>query len=96
MQAELGFKVRGTTDAALMSQQSIAVGTASNGFRWLWELKRELHNPMKGPATQEASSRSGKEDQVCLTDCPMQESFTHLHCMLDLQIMQSMVLLKAG
>lgn len=63
MQAELGFKVRGTTDAALMSQQSIAVGTASNGFRWLWELKRELHNPMKGPATQEASSRSGKEDQ---------------------------------
>ncbi len=43
MQAELGFTVRGTTDAALVLQQSIAVGAAANGLRWLWELKRQLH-----------------------------------------------------
>lgn len=41
MQAELGFTVRGTTDAALVLQQSIAVGAAANGLRW--ELKRQLH-----------------------------------------------------
>ena len=45
MQAELGFTVRGTTDAALVLQQSIAVGAAANGLRWLWELKRQLHAP---------------------------------------------------
>lgn len=43
MQAELGFTFRGTTDAALVLQQSIAVGAAANGMRWLWELKRQLH-----------------------------------------------------
>ncbi|KAL0019266.1 hypothetical protein WJX77_007151 [Trebouxia sp. C0004] len=42
MQAELGFAIRGTTDAALVLQQSISVGAAANGIRWLWELKRQL------------------------------------------------------
>jgi len=70
MQAELGFTVRGTTDAALVLQQSIAVGAAANGLRWLWELKRQLHAPTEGvparTASKEASpsSSSGDEDQV--------------------------------
>ncbi|DBA89169.1 TPA: hypothetical protein ACH3X1_016327 [Trebouxia sp. C0004] len=48
MQAELGFTVRGTSDAALVLQQSIAVGAAASGLRWLWELKRQLHAPTEG------------------------------------------------
>ena len=42
MQAELGLAIRGTTDAALVLQQSVLVGAAANGMRWLWELKRQL------------------------------------------------------
>ncbi len=67
MQAELGFTVRGTTDAALVLQQSIAVGAAANGLRWLWELKRQLHAPTEGApartASKEASPSSSDEDQ---------------------------------
>ena len=68
MQAELGFKVRGTTDAALVLHQSIAVGAAANGLRWLWELKRQLHAPTEGmPAGTSStlpSSSSDDADQV--------------------------------
>ena len=66
MQAELGFTLRGTTDAALVLQQSIAVGAAANGLRWLWELKRPLHAPAEGiPArTPSSSSSSSSSDAV--------------------------------
>lgn len=35
MQAELGFAITGTTDAVLKLQQSVSVGAAANGIRWL-------------------------------------------------------------
>ena len=62
MQAELGFTVRGTTDAALVLQQSIAVGAAANGLRWLWELKRQHapteEMPARTPSDSPSSSSS--------------------------------------
>ena len=48
MQAELGFTVRGTTDAALVLQHSIQAELPANGLRWLWELKRDLNGPLAG------------------------------------------------
>ncbi|KAL3137681.1 hypothetical protein ABBQ38_004954 [Trebouxia sp. C0009 RCD-2024] len=70
MQAELGFTVRGTTDAALVLQQSIAVGAAANGLRWLWKLKRQLHAPTEGmpagivPRSPSSSSSDAKQENV--------------------------------
>ena len=65
MQAELGFTVRGTTHAALVLQQSIAVGAAANGLRWLWELKRQLHTPTEEmPARTPSDSPSSSSSDV--------------------------------
>ncbi|DBA87267.1 TPA: hypothetical protein ACH3X1_004329 [Trebouxia sp. C0004] len=62
--AELGFTIRGTTDAALVLQQSIAA--AANGLRWRWELKRQLHAPTEEmPArTPSASPSSRSSDAI--------------------------------
>jgi hypothetical protein len=72
MQAELGFAIRGTTDAALVLQQSISVGAAANGIRWLWELKRQLPARTGSESAKTASnspssspgSGSGKDEEV--------------------------------
>ena len=62
MQAALGFTVRGTTDAALVLQQSIQAELPANGLRWLWELKRHLDGPVAGLleiGAEKVSSSSG-------------------------------------
>jgi len=73
MQAELGFAIRGTTDAALVLQQSISVGAAANGIRWLWELKRQLPartgsesatTTSNSPSSSSPGSGSGKDEEV--------------------------------
>ena len=48
MQAELGFSIKGTTDAALVEQQCITAGLPATGLRRLWQLKRQLHGPTSG------------------------------------------------
>ena len=68
MQAELGFTVRGTTDAALVLQHSIQAELPANGLRWLWELKRYLDGPIAGvletDAEKVSSSSSSEHGQV--------------------------------
>ena len=70
MQAELGFTVRGTTDAALVLQHSIQAGVPANGLRWLWELQRNSHGPKAGvlaetDAEKVSSPSSSEHGQVC-------------------------------
>lgn len=45
MEEELGFAIKGTTDAALVLQESVAAGVAANGLRWLWELEKNPNAP---------------------------------------------------
>ncbi|DBA77360.1 TPA: hypothetical protein ACH3X2_000877 [Trebouxia sp. C0005] len=67
MQAELGFTIRGTTDAALVLQHSIQAELPANGLRWLWELKRHLDGPVAGvleiDAEKVSSSSSSEHGQ---------------------------------
>ena len=69
MQAELGFKVRGTTNAALVLQHSIQADLPANGLRWLWELQCNLHGPNAGmiaetDAEKVSSPSSSEHGQV--------------------------------
>lgn len=72
MQAELGFSIKGTTDAALVEQQCVTAGLPATGLRWLWELKRQLHGPTSGvlaetvPGAVPSSSTSKYDSQVQL------------------------------
>lgn len=66
MQDELGFNLRGTTDAALVLQQSISVGVPANGIRWLWKLNPQLHSPTAGVLAGSSSvPSSSTSNKVC-------------------------------
>ena len=64
MQAELGFSIKGTTDAALVEQQCVTAGLPATGLRWLWELKRQLHGPTSGVLAETVPSTSKHDGQV--------------------------------
>ncbi|KAL3148966.1 hypothetical protein ABBQ32_001823 [Trebouxia sp. C0010 RCD-2024] len=87
MQAELGFTVRGTTDAALVLQQSIAVGAAANGLRWLWELKRQLHTP-----TEEMPARTPSDSPSSSSSDATQENVVSLQSKAACQAMAALLL----
>ena len=38
---ELGFKIGGTTDVALVRRSAVKIGHAVTGIRWLWELNKD-------------------------------------------------------
>lgn len=42
MVEQLGFRMAGTTDAALVLTQAVESGLPSTTSKWLWELKRQL------------------------------------------------------
>lgn len=42
MVEQLGFRMKGTTDAALVLKQAVESGVSSTTAKWLWELKRQL------------------------------------------------------
>ena len=62
---ELGFKIRGTTDVALVQRSAVRIGHAVTGIRWLWELKKDpqAHAAVSeqvrisGPASMNDSSK---------------------------------------
>lgn len=43
MEDQLGYQIRGTTDAALVLSQAVGAGVADTGSKWLWVLKKKLH-----------------------------------------------------
>ena len=45
MVEQLGFRMKGTTDAALVLTQAVESGLSSTTAKWLWELKRQLKAP---------------------------------------------------
>lgn len=42
MVQQLGFRLRGTTDAALVLTQAVNGGVSSTGAKWLWQLQPRL------------------------------------------------------